>query len=94
MLETQHSPVIVNDFVKSLRGKRVDKVSCGCSHTILVTERQNIVKENQGDLTNEVIGGEVFVAGSSVALGKFTPKFHKMKEIASKPMKDVSAGVR
>ena len=68
-------------LVEALIDYHIDKVSCGVSHTAAISIRQD---QDQG--------GHVFVCGSAHVLGRYTPIFRKMDELAHVCAKDVSCG--
>ena len=77
--------------VEALRARRVkiSDVSCGCTHTVLVTPLEEVL----ADGLNEMQGGEVYAAGPAVVLGRDRPAFERiMGPLATRPVANISAG--
>ena len=50
--------------------------------------------EDADDSAHDIItGGEVYQAGGSITLGKYYPKFHRVKALQGKPVKQICTGV-
>ncbi len=71
---------------------RIKQVSCGCTHTVACTVSEKQVTGKGLNKVTVVKGGDVYVAGPSAVLGKNRPRFHLVRELVGKPVKQVSAG--
>ena len=86
--------VFVPTQVTSLAGAgvKVAQVSCGSSHTAIVTRAKS---KSIGKGTNKVKflkGGHVYVAGPSYSLGRDYAAFHLVEELYDYPVKQIDCG--
>ena len=71
------------------RGVVVVDVSCGCTHTVVVTRLIDVLSDG----LTEQQGGEVYAAGPAVVLGRDLPSFERvMGALATRPVCNISAG--
>lgn len=88
--KTLHAPLHISSL--SAAGVKVAQVSCGASHTAIVTRAKS---KSEGTGTNKVRflrGGHVYVAGPSYALGRDYPTFHLVEALYDCPVKQVECG--
>ena len=71
---------------------RVWRVACGASHTIIVTEVQEVIQGHGVASTVVTKGGEVMQCGATRALGRFTPRFAIVRKLKGLPVKAIGAG--
>ena len=83
-------PELCKEFVS--RGIRIQKVSCGSSHTLALSQVDEIL-EGDGELKARVYrGGQVFMAGARSVLGIHCEKFTLAETLKDTPCAMVSAG--
>ncbi|CAM9777928.1 unnamed protein product, partial [Discosporangium mesarthrocarpum] len=87
-LGTQFEPVLAH----SLLEERVGSVSCGNSHTLVLTVTRETGEAVTSDNMMVRRGGKVYQAGSTNVLGTFCPLFVPLNSFAEAPVKQVSAG--
>ena len=87
---TRHVPQLV-DVLKTA-GVKAAHVSCGASHTAVCSAIKEIVTGNGVSKIVRVSGGDVYVAGPAAALGRFSPHFRLVQNLAKKPVKTLSCG--
>ena len=78
--------VSVPIVVKALRGLRASQISCGNAHSAICTE----VASDTSGVMDYITGGEVFVCGNAVALGKFYTTWTSIEGLEN--IKQVSCG--
>lgn len=83
--------VVVPTLVRSLVTCKVQvwQVSCGHAHSALCTE---IISENRGG-NKKLIGGQVFVCGGALPLGKYISTWEIVSKLDEIAVKQVSCGV-
>jgi len=86
--------VFCPELVRSLQvaGVFVQQVSCGCTHSALCTRSQAITEVEGLSKVKKTIGGNIFVAGPSAAIGRSYSRFHPLKEFSEIPISQVSCG--
>jgi alpha-tubulin suppressor-like RCC1 family protein/Ca2+-binding EF-hand superfamily protein len=95
-LEMQPSPVLV----ESLLEEKVLMVACGNNHTLCVTATIDALAPSGGNSADGYTsgrvrvsqGGDVYQAGASVALGKYTPTFELVDELCDLAVRQVACG--
>jgi Ca2+-binding EF-hand superfamily protein len=87
-MQTQLQPVLV----ESLLHERILTVSCGNNHTMCNTATQDKWQGDGLSKTRVSVGGDVYVAGSATALGRWLPSFTRMEELRGQAVRQVSAG--
>ncbi|KAJ0407324.1 hypothetical protein P43SY_004752 [Pythium insidiosum] len=80
-------PTLARDLVA--RHVRVWQVSCGSAHSALCTE---VTSELRGG-SKKLLGGQVFVCGGALPLGRFVSSWEHVARLADVAIKQVSCGV-
>jgi len=90
----KYDAVFVPTLVEDLLHEKIAGVSCGNTHTIVVTEVKHEWEGHEGAKMRKLVGGRVYVSGSTNVLGRQCDRFVLMKNIEeiNGPIKMVSAG--
>lgn len=90
----KYDTVFVPTLVEDLLHEKINSVSCGNTHTIVVTDVKHEWEGHEGAKMRTLVGGRVYVTGSANVLGRQCDTFTFMKSVADNigPIKMASAG--
>jgi alpha-tubulin suppressor-like RCC1 family protein len=86
--DTRYAPTLV----ECLLHEKVASVSCGSSTTLVCTEIAHSWEGEDGARLRMMGGGNAYMAGALIVLGKQCDVFEQIVEVRGKPVKQVSAG--
>lgn len=85
-----YEPTLVKNLAD--RKVRVAKVSCGNSHAVLCTDIDDVYHGGAHNRLHTYEGGQVYICGSSTALGEPVKQWRLVEELLPVRVRDVAAG--
>jgi alpha-tubulin suppressor-like RCC1 family protein len=86
--DTRYNPTLV----ECLLHEHVASVSCGSSTTLVCTEIKHSWEGEDGERLRMIGGGNAYMSGALIVLGRQCDVFEQILEVKGKPVKQVSAG--